>query len=119
MNDKQAFSRSYSPFGAVWAVFLVLIAIHGWQSVALVQQKKQLQTALKEAANGQLVNETMLKVSRDLIQMAAVSPRARQIVEDFKIQLTAPPSAGGLVSKPAEPAAASKNARLPAATQKK
>jgi len=119
MNDERPFSRLYSPFWAVWMAFLAIILFHSVQIKVLFQQRKQLRATMNEAVKSQTVSATMLNVSRDLIQMAEYSPASRQIVEDFQIQISSPPSSAGSTAKTGEPATAGKTIQPPAVNKKK
>jgi len=112
-------ARRYSPFWAVWMAFLAIILFHSMQIKALFQQRKQLRATLNEAAKSQTVNATMVNVSRDLIQMAEYFPAARQIVEDFRIQISSPSNSAGSTAKPGEPATTNKAGQPPSGSKKK
>lgn len=119
MNDSNDSAHpGYSPFWAVWIVFLAMAAIQGVQVKALFQQKQQLKSSLEKSgkivSQAQMVNATMLNVSRELSQMADSSTEARQILNDFQIQIKNSSNGEVSTAKPAEAAAESSNPPPPA-----
>ena len=131
MNDSNdSVARQYSPFWAIWMVFLVMTVIQGVQVKALFQQKQQLKSSLEKSgkivSQAQTVNGTMLNVSRELSQMADSSTEARQILNDFQIQIKNPSNGEAPSVKPPEPAIeqpapapASRTSELPSGNKKK
>ncbi len=93
--DPNAPTRSYSPFGALMFVFVVLIFL---QTTYLSQDSKEqsgienARTQLKPAlAHARTINETTEAVGRDLVALSTNSAEAASIVAEFKIRLNQPP----------------------------
>ncbi|GAB4240285.1 MAG: hypothetical protein OHK005_02350 [Candidatus Methylacidiphilales bacterium] len=98
---------NYSPFWPLLPVLLVLIVINGFQLRNTFEQRHnlnrmgaQLETILPQA---RLINETMVGLSRDLLNLAATSQGARQIVGEFQIRQAQPTSPAQNVSEVVTP----------------
>ncbi|MFQ3671587.1 MAG: hypothetical protein SNJ84_09035 [Verrucomicrobiia bacterium] len=91
--------KTYSAFWPLLPVMVVLVVINGFQLRATFEQRAamnrlsaQLETVLPQA---RLINETMVGLSRDVLNMAQSSAGARKIVEEFQIRQTQPAATEG------------------------
>ena len=101
-----------SPFGVCLAVFLLLGCDYGFRLVGLWNQREQLnQALLTQVQNAgaltqaQQVERKLESLSLDLLQLAQSNAAAKQIVREFNIQWTPPPTA------PVSPPAATNQAK--------
>ncbi len=100
-------SSAYSAFWPLLPVLLVLIVINGFQLRTTFEQRSaihrlsaQLETVLPQA---RLINETMVGLSRDVLNLAQTSTGARQIVAEFQIRQTQPPAGPGSAAEVVTP----------------
>ncbi len=90
--DGQPMKRpaSYSPFWAVFVVFLTMGIGYAIQLGSLwnqYQQTRKTEAMLVEMLpQVRAINTKLQKVTQELIQLSATSAPARQIVADFNIQ---------------------------------
>ena len=97
-----------NPFWICFVVFLLLGCDYGFRLWNLVQQRNQLdQARLMQAQNANVLAQArqlearLEALSLDLLQIARTNDAAKQIVRDFNIQWTPPPT----TAAPAQPAA--------------
>jgi 4-alpha-glucanotransferase len=87
--------KFYSPFWAIWIVFLTLTILQVPNLTADFKQPPQLQAArtqLKTAlVQAQAISQTAEAVGRELLTLSKDSAEAAKIVADFNIKLNEPP----------------------------
>ena len=85
---------NYSPFWALWVVFLTLVFLQSTYLLNDFKQLGQIQTAqlqLKSAvAQAQAISQTTEAVGRELVALSGKSTEAAKIIAEFKIKLNAP-----------------------------
>ncbi len=87
----------YSPFWAVFAVFLTLAIVQSFYLKGVLDQRHQIQAADEQVKKllpqAQTINQTVEKVGYELVALAnAKSVEANKIISEFKIHLNPPPS---------------------------
>ena len=82
----------YSPFWAVWLVFVTLAIVQVLYFADDSRDRSRLQAAENQLQNSlnqvRAVNQTLEAVGRELVALAPKSPEAARIVNEFKIKLT-------------------------------
>lgn len=101
-------ARSYSPFPALFTVFLALIALQGLYLADDVRQHSRLEAAqadlAKTLSQAQAVQLTAERVGRELLALASAnSAEAAKIVAEFQIKTNAPPQPMKPDSAPSHP----------------
>ena len=91
-------TERYSPFWAVFAVFVVLIFLQANYVIDDFKQHSQWKATKTElagaVAQAQSINLTTERVSHELLALAAdKSAEASKIIADFQIRSNAPPQA--------------------------
>ena len=108
-DDKRTLAESVrrNPFWICLAIFALLACERGFQLMAQLDQRQQLeQTLLLQARNqSQLAQAKQLEgrleaLSVDLVHMSQTNATARKIVQDFNIQWSPGPTPAPAVSKP-------------------
>lgn len=101
-------------FLPLFIVFLAFLIAYGFQISLLWQQRSALKNRQaqlqKLTPQVQLVNGTLGKLSRELLNLAATNEEARRIVADFRIQSNSLPSGEAAPSTSAGPDAAATGA---------
>ena len=84
----------YSPFWALWVVFLTLLFLQSTYLVGDYKQQSEIQAVrlqIKSAvAQAQAVSQTTEAVGRELVALSGKSTEAAKIIAEFKIKLNAP-----------------------------
>ncbi len=94
MNSTPDPIRPRSPFGVLAVVFTALLIGYATQFWGLARQNRQLRrfdASLEQALpRARVISDKLQAVSKDLVDLAAISPAARQIVNEFEIRLAPP-----------------------------
>jgi hypothetical protein len=95
VTEKTSNPNEYSVYWPLLPVIVVLVAVNGLQLKGSLEQRAQLKIAQANLEGvlpqAQLINSTMLGLSKDVLALAETSEGARKIVQDFQIREVQPP----------------------------
>lgn len=95
---------SYSPFWPILIVFIALATVGVWQMMGLLETRRSLFESLKQTQQriprAQIVINTREAIRKELFLLSSVSPEAKKIVQEFRIQYQVPPQGSTPSSTP-------------------